>query len=110
VAFLDHSGKGRKSDIIGVNIKTNSIVIIEFKDSINKKDMAVSQLLEYKQFYNAFKTEYDKYFTSQLNSMGFLYNIPEITTITVNGNTTELYFGFPIAGSASFTKIRQIPV
>lgn len=94
--FLDFNQGGRKSDVLGININNNSLVIIEFKSNSDKRNEAIKQAKEYSSFYCNYQKEYDIFFKSQFHALNKLYNNDSYYYKQIRFNTKpELFFGYP---------------
>lgn len=104
--FIDNQKKGRKSDIIGVNINNDCLIIIEFKSSRSKRNEAIKQVKEYSSFYLKYKKAYDKFFKAQFNAINKLYNKDILINCEIQFTLNpELYIGYPEYGEIIIERV-----
>ena len=94
--FLDSTGKGKKTDLLAVNIQTRSLVIIEFKGNKGKLNQAKTQVREYADHYLRHQKEYDVFFEEQFRATYRLYGCSELPPQRILcGNPPDLYVAYP---------------
>jgi hypothetical protein len=93
--FIDGSGRGKKSDVLAVQVPTGRIGIIEVKASRSQRSTAVGQVKQYAAYWQRDLKELQPYFTEVLHMMGKLYGNHWAFESSVSDEPAALFFACP---------------
>ncbi|MFU8803418.1 MAG: PGN_0703 family putative restriction endonuclease [Bradymonadaceae bacterium] len=103
--FLDHDGKGKKSDVLAVHLPTGRLGIVEAKDSKARRHEARQQLADYASFWTRDCEDLRHFFTAQLRTMGTLHGNAEAASARVSAEPAILFFCYPSGGDVVVERV-----